>query len=100
MSEITCDAITIGAVVIPLASGLFLGLLLTCISTYIINPEPNMPTSEEMVKRFGAEVRAVDGAINTRLREALRKIAEDHFELAGEEQEIARAALHTEPADD
>ncbi len=52
MSEFACDAITIGVVVVPLATGLALGLLLTCISVYIIHPEPKMETHEELKEMY------------------------------------------------
>ena len=68
MSEFACDAMTIGVVVMPMAAGLALGFLLTCISVYIIHPEPKMETSEEItekfVKRFEETIRSLkaDGA--------------------------------------
>lgn len=65
MSEFTCDAITIGVVIVPLATGLALGLLLTCISVYIINPEPKMETHAELkemyMRGYGAGRRAEAG---------------------------------------
>jgi len=46
---------TIGVVVVPLAVGLGLGFLLTCISVWVIHPEPKPLSNEEMIKRLGDE---------------------------------------------